>query len=215
MPFKAIVIGATGAVGRYVVAELLKAPEFSQVTILVRREYQLPPGNESVDTSKLVQKIVDMEKLDEYKTDFEGHDKAFCCLGTTRKDAGSPEAFRKIDLDLVKQFAEICKGVGTEHFSLVSSVGANANSFFLYPKTKGEAENAVKEIGFRRTSIYRPGMIKRGDKTRFGESVIFYLTFGLLGLDDSYIARAIVRHSLVEKTGNELLSEGEIREAGK
>jgi len=212
---KAIVIGATGAVGRFVVAELLKAPEFSQITILVRREYQLPAGNESVDTSKLVQKVIDMEKLDEYKNDFEGHDKAFCCLGTTLKDAGSFAAFRKIDLDLVKQFAILCKETGTEHFSLVSSMGANPNIPFLYLKTKGEAENAVIDQGFKRTSIFRPGMIKRGDRTRFMESVVLFFTFGFTGLDDSHIARSIVKHSLIEKTGMEILSESEIREIGK
>lgn len=64
---------------------------------------------------------------------------AFCCLGTTRKAAGSAEAFRKVDLDIVVSFAKLCLlHAHARHFAMVSSYGANANSWFLYMQTKGE-----------------------------------------------------------------------------
>jgi len=80
-----------------------------------------------------------------------GHDIAYCCLGTTRKDAGSDREFKKVDFGYVVNFARKCKEAGINHFHLVSSVGANKDSWFLYPKTKGQAEQACIDIGFSKT----------------------------------------------------------------
>ena len=77
-------------------------------------------------------------------------DDAFCCLGTTRKDAGSAEAFRRVDFDYVVAFARLAKRAGARRFMLVSSLGASPNSRFLYPRTKGECEAAISAIGLRR-----------------------------------------------------------------
>ena len=38
-------------------------------------------------------------------------------------------------------------------------LGAKANSWTLYPQTKGKAEEAIKDLGFNRVSIYRPGLL--------------------------------------------------------
>ncbi|RYG47376.1 hypothetical protein EON67_08640 [archaeon] len=54
------------------------------------------------------------------------------------------DAFRHVDLEYVTAIAHACKAAGVRHFSLVSSMNADAGSWFLYPRTKGEAENAVK-----------------------------------------------------------------------
>jgi oxidoreductase len=99
---------------------------------------------------------VDFENLDEYKDAFKDKDVAFCCLGTTRKDAGSDvshlilrsiqianvillkAAFKKVDYTYVTNFAQLAKDNGVNDFHLVSSVGASKSSWFLYPRTKGE-----------------------------------------------------------------------------
>lgn len=60
---------------------------------------------------------------------------------------------------------------GVKHFSLVSSKGANADSWFLYMKTKGESELSCKNLDFDRLSIFRPGMLQRGDESRLVERV--------------------------------------------
>lgn len=80
-------------------------------------------------------------KNEEYKQHFEGHDVAFCALGTTRKDAGSPENFVKVDYQYVADFADVSKAAGVKDFHVVSSIGANKNSWFLYPRTKGQVSN--------------------------------------------------------------------------
>jgi uncharacterized protein YbjT (DUF2867 family) len=56
----------------------------------------------------------------------------------------------------VVESAKIAHKNGCQQFHLVSSSGANKNSFLLYPKTKGEAEEAVSSLGFNKTAIYRP-----------------------------------------------------------
>jgi len=166
---RALIIGGTGAVGKQLVNELLKSNSFSKVTTIGRREVAVPENIPNKE--KLEQHVIDMNKLSESKDVFANHDVAFCCLGTTRKDAGSAEAFRKIDYDLVVEFATISKEKEIPHMNLVSSTGASANSFFLYPQVKGQAENELKKLKFPRLSIYRPPMLERGADARTGEKI--------------------------------------------
>lgn len=98
---------------------LLKSPKVTSIVTVGRREFPVPEDAPNKD--KLIQHVVDMEKLDDRKDLFEGHNATFCCLGTTRKDAGSAvflslvnflieqEGFRKIDLDLVLKTGELSK----------------------------------------------------------------------------------------------------------
>ena len=101
------------------------------------------------------QKVVDFDKLSEFDDAFKGLDVVYCCLGTTRGKSGA-EGFRKVDYDYIVESAKISKKNGCKHFHLVSSAGADKNSMLLYPKTKGEAEAAITDIGFDKFSIYRP-----------------------------------------------------------
>jgi oxidoreductase len=103
--------------------------------------------------------VVDFENIDEAKDRLTGFSHAFCCLGSTRAKAGSAEAFFKIDFTYVHNIAKVLKDAGTRHFSYMSSQGADANSFMLYPKTKGQIENALNELGFERYSVFRPGLL--------------------------------------------------------
>mmetsp|Transcript_12588 Transcript_12588/g.17422 ORF Transcript_12588/g.17422 Transcript_12588/m.17422 type:complete len:228 (+) Transcript_12588:106-789(+) len=170
---RAIVVGGTGAIGKSLVDELARSNNFSSITTIGRREV---PLKEDVPRDKVVQKVIDMDKMSEHKNDFDNHDVAFCCLGTTRADAGSAEAFRKVDLEYVVEFARLCKESNIPHFNLVTSTGADPNSWFLYMKTKGEAEEGVKKLGFNRVSIFRPGMLDRGEDARFKEKFFSVFT---------------------------------------
>lgn len=53
--------------------------------------------------------------------------------------------------------------------------GANKNSWFLYPQTKGEAEENIKSLGFERTSYFRPGLLDRGELKRTLEAIGSYV----------------------------------------
>lgn len=86
-------------------------------------------------------------------------DVAFCALGTTRKQAGSEAAFRAIDQELVLSFARACHAAGVGTFVFVSSAGASATSPSFYLRVKGEVEQAIAGIGFRRVIVVRPSLL--------------------------------------------------------
>lgn len=77
------------------------------------------------------------------------------CRAVTRTQLG----FVKVDRTYVGAVAAAAYTHGTKHFHLVSSAGADANSWFLYPQTKGLVEADVASLGFPRLSIYRPSLL--------------------------------------------------------
>jgi uncharacterized protein YbjT (DUF2867 family) len=80
-------------------------------------------------------------------------------LGTTKGQAGSLEAQRKIEVDLNLALAKAAKEAGVETYVLISSQMASAESRFPYTKMKGEFEDAVKALKFKHTVILQPGLI--------------------------------------------------------
>lgn len=101
-------------------------------------------------------------------------DVVFCAHGTTAKQAGSDEAFIHIDREQVVEMARQAKAAGVKHFSLVSSVGADPTSSFLYPRTKGQTIEDIKALGFERFSVFKPGLLitREGrNDSRLAESI--------------------------------------------
>jgi uncharacterized protein YbjT (DUF2867 family) len=93
-----------------------------------------------------------------------------CALGTTIRRAGSQAAFAKVDHDYVVAFARLGRAVGTRHFGLVTSVGANPKARAFYLRTKGETEEDVKALGYERLDIARPSfLIGERAEARAGE----------------------------------------------
>ena len=112
-----------------------------------------------------------METLETRAADFEQADAVFCALGTTRAAVANAAEYRRIDVDYVEKAAAAARAAGVPHFALVSSQGANKDTWyselkafhgFFYMHVKGLAEAAVSKRAFPRTSIYRPGMLDRG-----------------------------------------------------
>jgi len=130
-----------------------------------------------VTSRRLVEHTIDISRLDapENAALLAGCAATFCALGTTRGDAGSSEAFRRVDLEYVTASARASRAAGAPQFSLVSSAGANPKSWFLYPQTKGEAEEPVKALSFADTAIARPGLLGRGERMRTAEKFANWL----------------------------------------
>ncbi len=103
---------------------------------------------------------------------------AISTLGTTIRQAGSKSAFRAVDHDLVLAVATAARVAGARQFIMVSSVGAAARASNFYLKTKGEAEDAVKSLGFDRVDILCPGLLKgvRQGPARPVEAALIALT---------------------------------------
>ncbi|RLN88302.1 hypothetical protein BBJ28_00024158 [Nothophytophthora sp. Chile5] len=222
--YVALVIGSTGAVGRDLVAELVASAKCSKVIALARRDVPesswdtaFPSLNAEAAKTKLEVRQVDFNQLDEEKIKAaDGVDAAFSCLGTTRKDAGSAEAFRKgvcvkLDLEYVTRFAELSKAAGVGYFGLLTSQGANKSSWFLYPQTKGEVEDNVQKLEFARTGIFRPGMLQRSDLYRTGEKVFSYLIPSAYQISTHAVAKGIVADYESGATGLKEYSHADLK----
>ncbi|MDE3272523.1 NAD-dependent epimerase/dehydratase family protein [Pseudoalteromonas sp. G4] len=151
MSKKAIVIGATGLVGNELVKLLCKTNDISEVVVIARRELVF-------NHAKLKCHIVDFEKLAEHSHLFKG-DVLFSCLGTTKKKAKTIEAQRRVDLNYQYLIAEMAANNNIQDYLLVSSSGANSNSRSPYLKMKGELEEKVKALCFKRISILQPSLL--------------------------------------------------------
>lgn len=161
---KAVIAGATGLIGNELLHLLESDASLSSLLLLTRREI--------VSKNKKVRILLcDFATLDEVKV-VDTFDVGFCCLGTTIKKAGSQENFRHVDFDYVLNFARFCKELKIEHFIVVSALGADPNSKVFYNRVKGEMEQALSQLGFKKLSVVRPSLLlgKRNEK-RFGEDV--------------------------------------------
>jgi uncharacterized protein YbjT (DUF2867 family) len=150
-PRIALVAGASGLVGGYLIQALLEAPDYSRVYALTRRPY----GREH---PKLANRIVVFARMADQLKGLVAND-AFCCLGTTIAAAGSQEAFREADVDAVLLFAEAARAAGAKRFVVVSSVGASAASSKFYLRTKAEMEEAAAGLGFASLDIFQPSLL--------------------------------------------------------
>lgn len=143
--------GATGLVGGYCLAELLAADRYERVIALARR-----PLNRT--HAKLTELLADFKRLDELG-DRLAADDVYCCLGTTIRRAGSPDAFRRVDLDYPLALAAAARLQGAAQFLIVSSLGADAAARTLYLRVKGELERSLSQIGLRALVVVRPSLL--------------------------------------------------------
>lgn len=148
-PRVALLAGASGFVGGCALEQLLEAPDFTRVFAVTRR----PLGREH---PRLANRIVQFDKLETQLAGQVCH-VAFCSLGTTLKQAGSEQAFRRVDLDYVMAFARAARAAQAERFIVVSSAGADPASKHFYLRVKGEMEQALETLGFASLDILQPG----------------------------------------------------------
>lgn len=160
----AIVLGATGLVGSKLVDRLAKESDVAKVVAVTRRPVNYP-------SKKIVNEVIDFDQLQKHRDIFSG-DVLFSCLGTTLKQAGSIEEQRKVDFEYQYEIAKIASEYKVKHYILVSSSGANSTSRNAYIKMKGDLEEAVLALPFKRISILQPSLlIGERESFRLGESV--------------------------------------------
>lgn len=166
----AVIIGATGVVGRVILNEILSGEYYDRIYILGRSSISKLP-----DEERLTKIIIDFENID-FDMDILENADVFASLGTTLKIAGSKENQRKIDLDYTVNFAKLCEGK-IRSFNVVSATGANSKSKSFYTSLKGELEDKLKEMNIGVLRIFRPSLLisKREDK-RILEEVFFKIS---------------------------------------
>ena len=201
---EAIVLGATGATGQELVKLLLKDPNFSKVTIFVRKKPR-------VKHKKLTTYEIDFSRLNEYKGLING-DVIFSALGTTLSQAGSKTQQYLVDFNYQYEFAKIGSENKVIHYSLVSSVGANIKSPFFYPKTKGALEEAVKKLGFNNIYIFQPPfLIRQSNLIRPGEKRALNILKLLNKIGILKSQKPISVSDLAQKMINEIKSDKTVR----
>lgn len=160
----ALIVGASGLVGRELLKLLLAGKEYGRVGALVRK----PLG---IKHPKLEERIIDFDNMDKHKDCFLVND-VFCCIGTTIKKARSREEFKKIDVDYPVQMAKISKELQVEKFLIITSVGADSNSMVYYSRMKGLLEKQLSAMGLNSLHIFRPSLLLGArDEYRLGEEI--------------------------------------------
>ena len=200
----AVIIGATGAVGREIVNEILSGEYYNRVYILGRSSISKLP-----DDGRLEKIIIDFDNID-FDIDILENADVFASLGTTIKTAGSKENQRKIDVDYTVNFAKLCEGK-VRSFNVVSALGANSKSKNFYNSLKGELEDKLKEMNLRTLRIFQPSLlISKRDDNRFLEEIFMKVApifqFVLKGktkkyspIEASLLGKVIVRFATENK----------------
>lgn len=169
-----LLAGATGLVGDATLQRALASARVEQVVAPTRRPLAPHP--------KLFNPVVDFDALPG-DADWWRVDAVACALGTTIRDAGSQDAFRRVDHDYPLAIARQAHAHGAKAFALVSAMGADARSRIFYSRTKGEVEDALAGIGFTSLTLLRPGLLG-GERRqhRSGERLALRVMGALAGI---------------------------------
>jgi uncharacterized protein YbjT (DUF2867 family) len=190
---KALLLGATGLTGGFLLDELLNSEVYSEVTIYVRSSTgKIHP--------KLVEQLVDFNTL---QTWVEADD-IFCCLGATIKTVKTKEAFANVDLLAPLHIAKLQLAAGSKRFLVMSAAGADAKSKVFYNKIKGQLEAGLKKLNYPSLYIFQPSFILGERKQRrkleeFGISIAKFVSPILSGKFKKYLpvtANAIAKSML-------------------
>ena len=204
-----LITGATGLVGGHLLRMLLNAPGVKSVAAPTRRPLADISGVFNPHDPQLTDALAQV---------VDPIDIVFCCLGTTRREAGSKEAFVHADYTLVIDTALVGKKLGAQHMLVVSAMGANAHSPFFYNRVIGEMEEALIAQQWPRLTIARPSMlIGEREKKRAGET-LFAPLFNLLpgnlkSIEARDVASALLAEALSPtQEGVQILSSSQLRE---
>ena len=211
---KALVIGATGAVGKDLVQQLMEDSSVERIDIFVRREVKIP-------AAKVVAHVVDFDHPETWDDQLQG-DVLFSCMGTTIKAAGTQEAQWKVDYTYQYEAAKAAKANGVPTYVLVSAIDANPKSKVFYTRMKGELDDSVQQLGFEGCFILRPPSLIRKGTDRFGEKagIVAIRAFNAIGLMRNYtpmpteaVAAAMIRLAKSGRKGVEIINSQDILKA--
>lgn len=202
--------GATGLTGEHLLDRLLSEPTVARV---------LAPTRRPLAAHSHLQNPVG--ELSELLPQLQGPvDTAFCCLGSTIKQAGSEAAFRAIDHDLVLAFAQRARELGARHLLVISALGADPKSSVFYNRVKGEMEQALQAQGWPQLTIVRPSLLLGArQEFRLGERLaaplMRWLPGKYRGIKATVLARALWRLALEEGSGCRIVESDQLRRLGR
>ncbi len=217
----ALLAGATGLVGGALLARLLATDRRRRVTVLARK----PMATTLARDPRLTILIGDMASL---ANDAGAIDDVYIALGTTIKVAGSEEAFRAVDLDLVVAIARAARAAGARRLAVVSALGADRRSRIFYNRVKGEMEATVAALGYDSVVFARPSLLL-GNRESLGQPkrraevfaanvlgpLLPLLPAGVRPIEASIVAAALVAALEQSTPGTRVLSSADLQRLGR
>jgi uncharacterized protein YbjT (DUF2867 family) len=153
---KVVVFGATGMVGQGVLRECLLDPDVESVLAIGRTA----SGQAQAKVRDRV--IADLTNLSPLERELSGYGACFFCLGVSA--AGMSEAdYRRVTYDLTMSAARVLvRASPGMTFIYVSGAGTDSTgrSRSMWARVKGETENALLELPFKASYMFRPGFIQ-------------------------------------------------------
>eukprot|EP00301_Raphidiophrys_heterophryoidea_P001842 c10871_g1_i1.p1 GENE.c10871_g1_i1~~c10871_g1_i1.p1 ORF type:complete len:268 (+),score=63.46 c10871_g1_i1:57-806(+) len=209
---RAVVVGSTGGVGRFLVKTLLLDPRITHVTAVVRKPQAGPATFFRLSEDEAKQANIDTRLRQVVMPDFEAnfneslfadHDLGFSCLGLYTAHAKSEAHFRQVEIEFNLKAAEAMKKGGVSRYAYLSGKGVKQDgSMLMFARVKGEAEKRLQAVGFASALAARPGGIfNRGEDTLKANVLEPYMAKMLpscLGIDAEVIAQAMVHSTLLE-----------------
>ena len=209
-PQHILLAGATGLTGELLLDRLRNEPTVERVLAPSRKpladhpHLENPVGDPAVFLPQLSGPV----------------DVAFCCLGTTIKQAGSEEAFRAVDHDMVVAFAKRAREMGARHLIVISAIGADPESSIFYNRVKGEMEQSLRAQDWPQLTIARPSLLI-GERLEERPAEKIAGLFSKLipgkyhGIEACELARALWRLALEDQQGVRVIESDELRKLGK
>jgi len=160
----ALLFGSSGLIGGHLLNQLIKNDYYDKIQIFVRSVPEInDPKVEIIKT--------DFNNLENHREDIKGDD-CFFCIGTTRQNSPDKNDYRRVELDIPKEIAQIAKSNSINSFVFVSSGYADPKSSGDYLKFKGEVEEELKRLNFPKLGIMKPSFLL-GDRKekRIGEKI--------------------------------------------
>lgn len=217
----AVVLGGTGSIGKGIVRALAKCPQYEKVTLILRKTMDLPASDGDSNYSKFEQKSMDFEKIPEHADLFKDFDVGFYAIGVSSASV-SETMYRKIELDNALALAKMMKDGDCKDVHWVTGRGTNKSSWFLFGKVKGQVEESVGQMGFKRCSFYRPGGVMTSDNSgHLGPKIAFVMKAidfrNTLTIQADLLGEVIVANSLNNEAKKpvEILENPEMIKIGK
>ena len=164
----ALLFGSSGLIGGHLLNRLIQNNNYNKVKIFVRSEPELKDSKiEIINT--------DFNNLKKHREDIKGDD-CFFCIGTTKKNSPDKNEYRRVERDIPIEIADIAKANLVSSFIYVSSGFADPKNLGKYLRYKGEVEERLKKLNFKKIGIIRPSFLmgKRKEK-RFGEKIGIFI----------------------------------------
>lgn len=204
-----LITGATGLVGGHLLRMLVREPTVSAIAAPTRRPLADTQGVFNPHDPQLSDALAQV---------VDPIDTVFCCLGTTRREAGSKAAFIHADYTLVVDTALTGLRLGAKHMLVISAMGADPHSLFFYNRVKGEMEQALRAQAWRNLTILHPSMLLGERDNRRANEALLAPLFRLLpgnwkSIDARDVAQAMLSEALAPaQEGVTVLPSAKLRE---